>query len=61
MPPPPLALDGNRIIRQDTREAFRLHGINWFGFNIARTSVDGLAQSDADGTADFATIVYQLR
>lgn len=32
-----------------------------FGFNVARTAVDGLAQSDQDAIGDFATIVYQLR
>jgi hypothetical protein len=61
VPPSPLAVDGNRLVSQDTGEEVTLRGLNWFGFNVNRTAVDGLSQSDADTTADFATIVYQLR
>jgi hypothetical protein len=61
VPPPPLAIDGNRIVRQDTWEKVKLRGINWFGFNVARTAVDGLGMGDSDVVGDFETIVYQLK
>jgi hypothetical protein len=32
-----------------------------FGFNVARTAVDGLGQGNSDVVGDFQTIVYQLK
>lgn len=60
-PPPPLKIDGNRLVRQDNWEQVKLRGINWFGFNVARTAVDGLGMGDSDVVGDFETIVYQLK
>lgn len=61
MPPAPLAIDGNRLVRQDTREPVKIRGINWFGFNVAREMVDGLGHGGSNAQTDFATIVYQLK
>jgi hypothetical protein len=61
VPPPPLKIDGNRLVRQDNWEQVKLRGINWFGFNVARTAVDGLGMGDSDVVGDFETIVYQLK
>lgn len=60
-PPAPLAIQGNSIVRQDTRQQEKIRGINWFGFNVGRTSVDGLGVGGSDVSGDFSTIVYQLK
>jgi hypothetical protein len=56
-----LDIEGNSIVRQDTHQQVRIRGINWFGFNVGRTSVDGLGVGGSDASGDFSTIVYQLK
>jgi Cellulase (glycosyl hydrolase family 5) len=59
-PPMPLDVQGSRIVNAATREPVRLHGINWFGFNVAMGMVDGLWAGGSDANTDFSTIAYQL-
>jgi hypothetical protein len=62
MPPPPLATDGgNRIVRVDNWAPVTVKGLNWFGFNVARSMVGGLGQGGSSAATDFGTIVYQLK
>eukprot|EP00877_Chromochloris_zofingiensis_P000949 jgi/Chrzof1/10855/Cz05g14190.t1 len=60
-PPPPLVLQGNRLVNAWTGGNVAIRGVNWFGFNVGATMVDGLWAGGSEAATDFQTITYQLR
>ncbi|KAI8472618.1 MAG: glycoside hydrolase superfamily [Monoraphidium minutum] len=60
-PPPPLSIDGHRIVNADTGNAVPIRGLNWFGFNVGMGMVDGLWAGGSEAATDFALIAYQIR
>ena len=63
----PLAAPAHRLHTQDGQlhdEAGRrvvIRGVNWFGFEVGNTCVDGLWQGPDSATHDFATVVRRIR
>ncbi|KAK9803427.1 hypothetical protein WJX72_011774 [[Myrmecia] bisecta] len=47
-----LGVDGNPVY---------LHGVNWFGFELSTTMVDGLWQGPDSMTMDFATVIQRIQ
>lgn len=61
VPPPPAAIRDGKLVDRNSGKAIALKGINWFGFNVGTSMVDGLWAGGTEAATDFALIVYQFK